>query len=209
MSNRQPEGSVKRVYMCTTSADRFKDGCTVKPTKKQIIAAKKAGTVDKLTNRITNRWGLCLGTIGTERVDQKKDKIRTSLSTPLYEREMCNVAKVHAIWEPQQPGAAESGYDARRVTSTFDTDRDIKRVLRVADALGLRPVGWIYSYSQDRHVAGGDDEDSLPVYASDIYLRCRVADWQHEEQTFGTGGGEVYSSRWRWTQGVVIPRPFN
>ena len=35
----QPEGHVKRVYMCTVSADRFKDGCTVKPTKKQIAAA--------------------------------------------------------------------------------------------------------------------------------------------------------------------------
>jgi hypothetical protein len=150
------------------SADRFKDGCTIKPTRKQIVAAKRAGAVDKLTNRLVNRWGLCLGTVGTERVDQKKDRVRTSLSTPLYEREMCGVAKVHAIWEPRQPGAAEGGYDAS-LAPRFGTDADVKRVVRIANALGLRPVGWIYSYSDNRHEEGEEDEDSLPVYSSDIY----------------------------------------
>ena len=180
----QPEGPVKRVYMCTVSADRFKDGCTVKPTKKQIVAANKAGTVDQLRNRLVNRMGLCFGTIGSERVDQKRDKVRTSLSTPLYEREMCGVAKVQAIWEPSQRQGQGEGqrYDATRACR-FEDDRDIKRALRIADALGLRPVGWLYSYSEDRHAAGsgsgagtggsgddnGADEDALPVYAPDVY----------------------------------------
>ena len=178
----QPEGPVKRVYMCTVSADRFKDGCTVKPTKKQIVAANKAGTVDQLRNRLVNRMGLCFGTIGSERVDQKRDKVRTSLSTPLYEREMCGVAKVQAIWEPSQRQGQGEGqrYDATRACR-FEDDRDIKRAIRIADALGLRPVGWLYSYSEDRHAAGsgagtggsgddnGADEDALPVYAPDVY----------------------------------------
>jgi len=180
----QPEGPVKRVYMCTVSADRFKDGCTVKPTKKQIVAANKAGTVDQLRNRLVNRMGLCFGTIGSERVDQKRDKVRTSLSTPLYEREMCGVAKVQAIWEPSQRQGQGEGqrYDATRACR-FEDDRDIKRAIRIADALGLRPVGWMYSYSEDRHAAGsgsgagtggsgddnGADEDALPVYAPDVY----------------------------------------
>ena len=178
----QPEGPVKRVYMCTVSADRFKDGCTVKPTKKQIVAANKAGTVDQLRNRLVNRMGLCFGTIGSERVDQKRDRVRTSLSTPLYEREMCGVAKVQAIWEPPQRQGQGEGqrYDATRACR-FEDDRDVKRAIRIADALGLRPVGWIYSYSEDRHAAGsesgaggsgdgnGADEDALPVYAPDVY----------------------------------------
>mmetsp|Transcript_7876 Transcript_7876/g.17645 ORF Transcript_7876/g.17645 Transcript_7876/m.17645 type:complete len:683 (-) Transcript_7876:196-2244(-) len=179
----QSEGSVKRAYMCTVSADRFKDGCTIKPTKKQIIAAKRAGTVDKLTNRIVNRWGLCLGTIGTERVDQKKDRVRTSLSTPLYEREMCEVAKVHAIWEPRQQGSGEGGYDASMATR-FGTDAEYKRVVRIANALGLRPVGWIYSYSDNRHEEGEEDEDSLPVYSSDIYHGAvlQIGNMQNKER---------------------------
>jgi len=186
----QPEGHVKRVYMCTASADRFKDGCAIKPTKKQIAAAKKAGTVDRLLlrSRLVNRMGLCFGTIGSERVDQKRDRVRTSLSTPLYEREMCGVAKVQAIWEPPQrqgQGQGEGEGEARRYDATracrFEDDRDVKRAIRIAGALGLRPVGWIYSYSEDRHAAGAGsgaggsgndndaDEDALPMYASDVY----------------------------------------
>ena len=182
----RPEGHVKRVYMCTVSADRFKDGCTIKPTKKQIVAANKAGTVDRLKNRLINRMGLCFGTVGSERVDQKRDRARTSLSTPLYEREMCGVAKVQAIWEPPQRQVEGEGrrYDATRACK-FEDDRDVKRAIRIGEALGLRPVGWIYSYSEDRHAAaGGDgagtgvggssddnyaDEDALPVYAPDVY----------------------------------------
>ena len=180
----QPEGPVKRVYMCTASADRFKDGCTIKPTRKQIVAANKAGTVDRLKDRLVNRMGLCFGTVGSERVDQKRDRVRTSLSTPLYEREMCGVAKVQAIWEPPQRQAEGDGsrYDATRACQ-FEDDREVKRAVRIGEALGLRPVGWIYSYSEDRHAAaGGDggsgsrssddndaDEDALPVYAPDVY----------------------------------------
>ena len=186
----QPEGSVKRVYVCTRSADRFKDGCTVKPTKKQIIAAKRAGTVDKLTNRISNRWGLCLGTIGTERVDQKKDRVRTSLSTPLYEREMCNVAKVHAIWEPRQPGAGEDGYDGS-IVPKLDTDREFNTVVRIANSLGLRPVGWIYSYSDDRHEEG-EDEDSLPVYSSDVYYGAALQIGNMKSRALGREEGKKF-----------------
>lgn len=184
----QNEGSVKRIYMCTTSADRFRDGCHVVPTKKQMKAAAKAGR-PKPQIETRNRCALLFGTAATERVDQKREKVRTSLSTPLYEREMCQVVKVQAVWEPPQTSKAASGkdgggrgpYDAGKLTQ-WDGEHQIKKALSLADKLGLTPVGWIYSYSEDRHDPssgsgsgsgsgsageGGGDEDALPVYIPD------------------------------------------
>ena len=177
----QPTGPVARVYMCARSAERFRDGCTVRPTRRQITAAKRAGKTEMPASRIVNRVGLLMGTVGTERRDQKKDLTRTSLSTPLYEREMCDVVRVHAVWEhPSQPAADGTRYDAGALCQR-DEDGNVRKALRVGGALGLRPVGWVYSYAEDRHAPSGSesgprsssdaeaDEDALPVYGSDVY----------------------------------------
>lgn len=173
----QPEGPLKRVYMCSIGAQRFKDNCTIMPTKQQLKATK-----GKAKAQIKNRCAVLFGTVNKERVDQSVNvKTRTSLSTPLYEMKMCEVAKVHAVWEPTQNGS-EDGYDARNLMA----GKEYKRALEIANMLGLRVVGWIYSYSDHRqngdagggggsgYGSGGDGgEDGLPVFAKDIIHGAR------------------------------------
>lgn len=160
----QPEGPIKRIYMCHVSAQRFKDNCTILPTKKQLKATK-----GKAKAQIKNRCGVLFGTVNKERVDQSMDtKARTSLSTPLYEMKMCEVVKVHALWEPPQTSTSTNGYDGKNLIK----GKEFKRAKEIAEVLGLTVVGWIYSYSEDRQNGDGDDkdsgEDSLPVWGTDI-----------------------------------------
>jgi hypothetical protein len=136
----QPEGPLKRVYMCRYAAERFQSNCV-------------GGKAQEFQNRV----GLLLGTTQRERVNTKP-KTRTSLSSPLTDSDYCEVAKVHAIWEPpqnSQPGTAYDGKALRKIPSN---------VLRIAAHLGLKPVGWIFTYSDDRH----KDQDALPVWSKDV-----------------------------------------
>lgn len=157
----QQTGPITRVYMCHIAAQRFKDHCIVQPTKKQLRE-----TNGKAEAQIKNRCALLFGTVNKERVDQSVNpKARTSLSTPLYEMKMCEVVKVHAIWEPTQSGNNEI-YD----DSGLFKGNDVERAHEIASILGLRAVGWIYSHADNRSNEDGrsNGEDSLPVYCHDI-----------------------------------------
>jgi len=142
----QKEGPIKRLYMCRVSAERF---------------YSNGATINKKT-RSTNfecRFGLLLGTISKERVDRRPKKARTSLSSQTSDSDYCTVAKVQAVWEP--PGqtsralspsdtkSKESGttYDAPMAASLLAKN---PKVLEIAKCLGLVPVGWIFSYQDDR-----------------------------------------------------------
>ena len=171
----QPDGPIKRVYMCNIGAQKFKDNCTIMPTKKQLRATK-----GKAKPQIKNKVAILFGTVNKERVDQNVNvKARTSLSTPLYEMKMCEVVKVHALWEPPQKGSLDS-YDASNLVQC----KEFTRAKRIGAALGIRPVGWIYSYADDRQ-KGEDDrgsgEDSLPVWGKDIVLGAKgqIENMQH------------------------------
>jgi NPL4 family. len=161
----QPEGPIKRIYMCSIGAQRFKDNCTIMPTKKQLKATK-----GKAEAQIRNRCAVLFGTVNKERVDQSiNTKGRTSLSTPLYEMKMCQVVKVHAVWEPNQ-GGSENAYDSR---CFLEGGEEYKRAVEIAKSLGMRVVGWMFSYSDDRvnvedDKKGAGGEDGLPVFARDI-----------------------------------------
>ena len=160
----QQTGPITRVYMCHIGAQRFKENCVIQPTKKQLRE-----TNGKAQAQIKNRCAILFGTINKERVDQSVNpKGRTSLSTPLYEMKMCEVVKVHAVWEPPQSGGTVDGYDA----TSLIHGKDVQRAHEIAESLGLRSVGWIYSYSDDRSSENSKDsnEDSLPVYCNDIIL---------------------------------------
>ncbi len=163
----QPNGPIKRVYMCHVGAQKFRDNCYLQPTKKQLKATKGKAKV-----QIRNKCALLFGTVNKERVDQSAMKTRTSLSTPLYEMKMCEVVKVHAVWEPPQKGSNEECYDAKK----FVKGKEVERAKEVAKALGMKPVGWIYSYSDDRQgdsvdgAAAASGEDSLPVWGRDIVV---------------------------------------
>lgn len=138
----QQEGPLKRVYMCATSAERF-----------HTNGIKKGGGVQC-------RVGLLLGTIQQERVDTKPRKARTSLSSQTSGSDYCTVAKVQAVWEPSGQKPTEL-YDESMAHNLFEQN---KRVVAIAEMLGLTPVGWIFSHQDNRH----DDEDALPVYGFDV-----------------------------------------
>ena len=147
----QPEGLLKRVYMCRISAERFQSNCIVKSKKSPPS--------------IQSRVGLLLGTIQRERVDLKPVKARTSLSSTPSDQDYCQVAKVQALWEPPQAASTET-YDAK----SLENNAPLQRALQVANWLGLTPVGWIFSYTDSR----SKDEDSLPVWAPDVHCGARL-----------------------------------
>jgi hypothetical protein len=138
LHNVQPQevGPLTRVYVCSKSATRFKNNCKQEEC----------------------RVGLLLGTIHKERVNLKP-KAKTSLSSQTESSQYCQAAKVQALWEPPSQRPTATKYD---VMPDFDTDPELQRVIRIANLLGLHPIGWIFAYCGNRH-----KDDSLPVYAQD------------------------------------------
>lgn len=143
----QSEGSLKRVYICRHAAERFQANGIVK---------KEGGAV------VQPRVGLLLGTVQRERVNLKPVKARTSLSSSPSDQDFCQVAKVQALWEPPQSPKKDT-YDASGIVDHWN-GKEAQRVVKVASWLGLRPVGWIFSYTDAR----GKEEDSLPVWGANI-----------------------------------------
>mmetsp|Transcript_13753 Transcript_13753/g.26862 ORF Transcript_13753/g.26862 Transcript_13753/m.26862 type:complete len:553 (-) Transcript_13753:50-1708(-) len=176
----QQEGPLTRVYVCRVGAAKFQSHCLVHPPKKK----KSKGGGSGAEPRVENRVGLLFGTINKERVDQSRKVARTSLSTPREDQKMCEVAKVHAVWEPplQSPSLNGKHYDEECLLSTYQGYEEEKpstkkresateRALRVAGWLGLRPVGWIFSYAdEDRH----EDGDALPVHGRDAAVGAKL-----------------------------------
>ena len=155
----QKEGPIKRLYMCRVSAERFYSNGVVK---------KKAAN-KKMNTSFESRCGLLLGTVSRERVDQRPRKARTSLSSQTADSEFCTVAKVQAIWEPpgqsKKQGLPSGKADGKKKSKNGEAEDDGKlydasiastmltrnpRVLTIAKYLGLVPVGWIFSYQDDR-----------------------------------------------------------
>lgn len=141
----QKEGPLKRLYMCRVSAERFYNNGVLKgaASTKTKKGAPKFGC----------RFGLLLGTIQRERVDRRPKKGRTSLSSQTSDSEYCTVAKVQAVWEPpSQRSASDKLYDASLAASLLEgkSNANAQRVLAIAKHLGLVPIGWIFSYRDDR-----------------------------------------------------------
>lgn len=190
----QPTGPITRVYMCAISAERF-----------QIQSAG--------ANNM-NRVGLLLGTVQRERTNPRKNKARTSLSSTTEAEEYCQVVKVHAIWEPPIPSSAlattataQQPYDATPLFNVYKQEKNEEtQVLRVAQWLGLQPVGWIYSYNDNRmkhHDNGGTpttgstsntSEDALPVWIRDVITgaKLQIYNMQSSSSAFG---GRINGSR--------------
>ena len=152
----QPEGPVKRIYICSNSAERFQVNGITKPKK------GSGGS-----SSVASRAGLLFGTVQRERTDKHRPrKARTSLSSQVSDDEYVTVAKVHAIWEPPRQDSKSKVYDAKMCQKMID---DNPRVIEVADRLGLVPIGWIFSYQGDRHKADkSGDDDALPMFGLDV-----------------------------------------
>jgi len=174
----QSEGPLGRVYVCRVGAARFQNHCVVNASASGGSSKKKK---KKAESRIDNRIALLFGTINKERSDQSRKIARTSLSSTTEDETMCNVAKVHAIWEPpmQKPLLNGRHYDEYCLLSNYSgnsssvdnkKESHTQRAIRVASYLGLRPIGWIFSYADDnRHV-----DDSLPVHGRDAIVGSKL-----------------------------------
>lgn len=176
----QSKGSLLRVYVCSVAAARFQNHCIVNntPTSKKKSSSKRK----KEQSQVENRIALLFGTINKERVNQGPKKARTSLSSSVEDK-MCEVGNVHAIWEPPSQKGTDKLYDDDCLLSgyiTSDTDDDdsskkkketpTERAIRVANYLGLQPIGWIFSYTdEDRHT-----DDALPVHGRDAIIGAKL-----------------------------------
>jgi hypothetical protein len=139
----QPESTLKRLYMCHISAEKFQSACI------------RRGNPPIVNNKV----GILFGTITRERVNPNA-KTRTSLSSTTETDNYCQDAKVHAIWSPpdtKQPNA--------NLVCLHPLREKYPDVMRVATWLGLEPVGWIFTYNDDRH---DNENDGLPVLSQDI-----------------------------------------
>jgi len=170
----QTTGPLTRIYVCGKSAARFQNHCIVKNN----TARKQPNKKQEESTRVENRVALLFGTTNRERVNQSRKKARTSLSTAREDEKMCEVVKVHAIWEPpmQKPTLNGKHYDDAYLLSNYVGVSDGKetateRAIRVAGWLGLQPLGWIFSYADDnRH----EDKDALPVLGRDVFVGAKL-----------------------------------
>ncbi len=210
----QSEGPLKRVYVCQVGATKFQNHCLVKESKTaSSTTKKKQSTIGKKRHddrdddddnniRVENRVALLFGTINKEAMDNGRSMkaARTSLSSPRSDM-MCEVAKVHAVWEPpfQKPKSNGQHYDEERLLSSYCTttsssvrsvlnhsqnseqslpppptltkETDTDRAIRIASWLGLHPIGWIFSYADEDR---HEDGDALPVHGRDAIIGSKL-----------------------------------
>jgi len=169
----QPEGKLFRVYMCSKAAARFQSNCI----STVVTKSKQQQSSNML---VEHRCGLLLGTLVRER--KKPRAPHTSLSSTTEEDQYGLAARVHALWEPPVSKAA---------TQKLHPDGIIipPRVRRVADWLGLQPVGWIFSYDGSTEPDRTAD-DALPVLAADVRAGAalqihNMQYYYHEQQQGG------------------------
>ena len=51
---------------------------------------------------------------------------------------------------------------------------DTTKVIRVAQYLGLQPIGWMFSYSNDRTADKNNEDGGLPVWGTEIEISARL-----------------------------------
>jgi hypothetical protein len=81
------------------------------------------------------------------------------------------------MWEPLQqlPSKGTGTSDVMSQLLQHFSSRETTNVIRVAQYLGLQPIGWIFSYSNDRTTSTNKNEDSgLPVWGSEIEIGARL-----------------------------------
>ena len=156
----QSIGTIQRIYMCHVAAAKFQ--------------ARGMDTNDRHHGGIA----LLLGTITTERKDlHQPKKARTSLSSTVESDQYCCAARVHAIWEPPLLKKGSAPLDQTNLLLSHLSATDTTNVIRVAQYLGLQPIGWMFSYSDDRttsHLDSNLNEGGLPVWGKEIEIGARL-----------------------------------
>ncbi len=155
----QTKGPIERMYVCSNGASQFQ---------------RKVSTKN-------DRMAWLFGTVQTERVDKnQKRKPKTSLSSATESSKTCQVAKVQATWEPPLIQSNNNDdddvlYDASTLVHPCS---NTQRAFQIATWLGLKPIGWIFSYKDDRTTTQDDNNDDategiLPVMARDVYYAAK------------------------------------
>jgi len=171
----QKEGPLTRIYMCRVSAERFYSNGVVRVPAKPKNKSNKKPKQPQYNCRV----GLLLGTIQKERVDQRPKKARTSLSSQTADSEYCTVGKVQAIWEPPgQNPSSDKLYNVELAASLLqdNSNKQNKRMKTIANHLGLVPVGWIFSYRDDRleENSSFDTEGPQALFGLDVAVSAKL-----------------------------------
>jgi hypothetical protein len=168
---------VKRVYVCEISAAKFRNHCIISTTA-AATATKKKRKAATATSIMENRVGLLFGTVEKSSNNVANNGIINSRSRKTMSNSGSsddeNIVNVHAIWEPTNQNSSSNQYvdhyddtclllppstatasarttnEENEVVNEEEEEVDIQRAIRIGRWLGLRPVGWIFSYTNDR-----------------------------------------------------------
>jgi len=139
---------ISRIYMCSNSAEAFVRSCN---KNQQPKCALLFGTVSK--ERLND-------TPAAADITQGKQK----------GGKMCEVAKVHALWEPQtkipKKSANSNHYDA---TDLISLTSSVQQAIQLAKRLKLQPIGWIYTYHNNSTTS-----TEVPVLARDVVIAAKI-----------------------------------
>jgi hypothetical protein len=155
----QPEGPLRRVYLCRICAERF--NVLAQQTAKQKQQGQHKAKKKKEASK-TVEAAVLFGVIARERVDPKH-RPKTSLSSTTEAQEYCQAAHVHAMWV--LPSEMLPMLDDSMDSANSSNDEMVlpKQVADVAAWLGLRAVGWLFAYQ-------GEREEGVPVHAPDVLM---------------------------------------
>ena len=149
---------IARVNVCEASAAKFRNHC-ITTTAATATKKRKAATA---TTIMENRVGLLFGTVENNNNANDGRTRRKTVSSGSSDE---TIVSVHAIWEPTNqipskqytdhyddkclllpPSLAKTTVNEEEV----EEEVDVQRAIRIGGWLGLRPVGWIFSYTNDR-----------------------------------------------------------
>jgi hypothetical protein len=206
---------IKRVYVCERSAAKFRNHCISTATTAAAAAAtkkKRKAAVTAATTIMENRVGLLFGTIERSSNNVANNGIinsrsRKTMSSNSGSSGYEKIVNVHAIWEPtnQKPSSSNQYIDhyddtclllpstATTTTTMKDEEEevveevDIQRAIRIGRWLGLRPVGWIFSYTNNDRTKEVDSRGTTvtatttstttalpPIYVRDVIMGSKL-----------------------------------
>ena len=202
--------STTRVYVCEASAAKFRNHC--------ITTTTTTTTRQKTKTIMENRVGLLFGTIENNNANYGIHRRRTTTTgkrgrTSISESDKLIsssskssdeiIVKVHAIWEPTNQKPSSNQYtdhyddECLLLPSTTTTIKDeeevekevnILRAIRIGRWLGLRPVGWIFSYTNNDRTKEVDNNNNSrgtttatststalpPIYVRDVIMGSKL-----------------------------------
>jgi hypothetical protein len=160
----QSDPILARIYMCSKSAEAFFASCS-STSSTSNVKMKKKKTQQK------HKCALLFGTVSKEKVKTSTllDGASTVTASDKKDR-YCEVAKVHALYEPPQQKLLNGYYDATSLIA-LETSTTVQRAIQLAKRLNLQPVGWIYTHNNDSITT---KKNEVPVSARDVVIAAKI-----------------------------------